>query len=115
MNDYVPLDLASLCNAGLEAFGDGQQAPTGRQSFHGLPFLIGKGEDDDGESCFIALDGAASPVSIPVKQAARTVVFAHRLLESDGLDGGAAGKVVAEYVFSPFGRSRDPCPGPRAL
>ncbi len=101
MEDYQPLDLSAWCNAGLEVLPQGQEAPVGGQSLRGLPFLVGV---EAGGKCVIALDGATGHAVIPINQAARRVIFAHRLLESDLLEGGALGKVVAEYVFRLSGR-----------
>ena len=40
MLDYQPVDLGSLCNAGVAIYGSAAQPPTGRLSLHGLPFLV---------------------------------------------------------------------------
>lgn len=96
MADYQPLDLLAWCNAGVELLGEDQQVCTGRLSLRGLPFIIG---GVDGGNCFIALDGAAGAVTIPIGGPARRVIFAHRLLESDVAGGGVPGREVAEYVF----------------
>jgi hypothetical protein len=99
MNGYEPLDLSAWCNAGQEVLGDGQPAPVGRQSLRGLPFQVGgEGKVDQGR-CFVALDGTSSAVTISVGQKAHRVIFAHRLLESELLEGGELGVEVAEYVF----------------
>ena len=95
MADYQPLDLSTLCNAGLEVLGANADAPIGKQAFRGLPFLV----NADGSKCFIALNDASGSVTIPINQSARRVIIAHRLLESDLMEGGALGKPVADYVF----------------
>ena len=95
MADYQPLDLSTLCNAGLEVLGANVDAPLGKQAFRGLPFLV----NADGSKCFIALNDASGNVTIPVNQSARRLIIAHRLLESDLMEGGALGKPVADYVF----------------
>ena len=95
MADYQPLDLSTLCNAGLKILGENTEAPIGEQAFRGLPFLVGA----DGSKCFIALDSSSGSVTIPINQSARRVIMAHRLLESDLMEGGALGKPVADYVF----------------
>jgi len=41
MHDYQPVDLGPLCNAGITIYKSEQAPPTGQQTFHGLPFLIG--------------------------------------------------------------------------
>ncbi len=99
MMDYQPLDLSALCNAGHEALGHNELPPTGRLQLRGLPFLVGPGGMQATARHFIVLDGASRPVTIPVGHAAHSVIFAHRLLESDVLEGGLPGKTVAEYVF----------------
>src|SRR5205085_62526 len=70
--------------------------PTGRQSFRGLPFVVG---DDEGR-CFLALGGSLDreAVTLPIGRAARSVIVAHRLLESKIMDGGPVGEEVAHYV-----------------
>ena len=95
MNDYEPLDLSRWCNAGLEALGEA--APIGQQSFRGLPFLIGGSAPDEGR-CFIALDGSAASVTIPVAKTARNILFVNRLIESEIIEGGPIGNHVADYV-----------------
>ncbi len=96
MSDYEPLDLSLVCNAGLSALGENVRAPVGQQTFHGLPFQIGASGSGP---CFIAFDGKAKGVTIPIGKTVRWVIVAHRLLESDLLEGGLPGKVIAEYVF----------------
>ena len=44
MADYQPLDLSTLCNAGLEVLGANASAPIGDQAFRGLPFLVNADE-----------------------------------------------------------------------
>ncbi len=96
MPDYEPLDLSTWCNAGVEALGPGSEAPRGRQSLRGLPFVVG---GEESPQCFMALDAATGPISIPIAAAARHVLFAHRLMESDVQEGGVLGRTVADYVF----------------
>ena len=97
MTDYEPLDISTQCNAGLEVLGEDSEAPIGLQTFHGLPFLIG-GNGAQEDRCLIALDGSSTALSIPVGKTARNIIFAHRLMESEILDGGQVGNQVAEYV-----------------
>ncbi|HEY3280867.1 MAG TPA: hypothetical protein VGN26_01200, partial [Armatimonadota bacterium] len=100
MVDYQPLDLSALCNAGPEVLGEGSQAPLGRQSFRGLPFLVGSSTV---EKCFVLLgstpNAAEPPVVVPVEGTARTVIVAHARLDSRVEQGDPAGRVVATYVF----------------
>ena len=96
MNDYEPLDISAQCNADLAALGDHQETPIGDTLFRGLPFKIGG--NTPGQR-LIVLDGSSDPVTIPVGKAARRLIFAHRLLESDVQLGGFPGGQVADYVF----------------
>src|SRR2546423_2641033 len=97
MSEYLPVQLAAFHNAGLALLGADVTAPIGAQQFRGLPFLIG----ENPEHCFVALgrEGRCEPLSIPIGGPARSVVVAHRLLETKILDGAALGEVVADYVF----------------
>ena len=97
MTDYEALNLSNWCNAGTEVLGEGAQPPVGRQTFQGLPFQVG-GDDGSGR-CFIALDGGSSSVTVEIKQAAKRIILAHRLLETEVMEGGELGVAVAEYVF----------------
>jgi hypothetical protein len=102
MNDYEPLDLSSCTNCGVEFAGDPAQPLVGTQSLHGLPFQIGACGDGR-ESCWIGFhgeSGTTGPVTVPVGQKARTLIFAHALLESKVYEGENIGAVVAEYVVS---------------
>src|SRR5579871_2590025 len=80
MKDYEPLDLSAFCNAGPEVCGPDRVPALGAQTFHGLPFQIGAGE---GKPCFLAFGTepplASTPVSIPIEQRARRLLFAHVL------------------------------------
>ena len=68
VHDYEALDLSTHYNAGLAILGPGATAPTGRQSFRGLPFVVG---DDQGR-CFLALGGSLDreAVTLPIGRAA---------------------------------------------
>ncbi|MGH2346206.1 MAG: hypothetical protein ACRDG4_13350, partial [Chloroflexota bacterium] len=97
MDDYTTLQLAHCRNAGLAVLGAAGTAPIGAQRFRGLPFLIG----EDPDRCFVAFgDGVRSePLTIPINGVARSLVVAHRLLDSRILEGGPLGEPIAEYVF----------------
>ena len=96
MSDYEPIDLSELCNAGTELLPSEDPPGIGLQMFRGLPFQVGKAGSS---GCFIRLSEGDAPVSIPVGEAARQVVFAHRLLETDVPQGGQIGNHVADYIF----------------
>lgn len=94
--DYTPLDLSRHYNAGLAILGPDARAPVGAQRFHGLPFQIGAA-DGEGD-CFLVLGGEArTERRLRIGQAARQVIFAHRLLDSQ-IPSGGVGDRVAEYV-----------------
>jgi hypothetical protein len=99
MLDYEPVDLGSLCNTGIAIYGPTEQPPTGRMTFHGLPFLIG-GAAPDPARCFVGLGPGAtdSTLTVPVGATARRVLFAHALLDSRLLEGAPVGAVVAHYT-----------------
>ncbi len=101
MVDYSPLDLSSLCNAGITLYGPKATPPLGAVSLHGLPFLIG-GQVPDAERCFVGLGPAvaSSGINVPVNTTARNVLFAHALLDSRLLDGETVGSVVAQYIIT---------------
>ena len=111
MADYQPLDLSTLCNAGLEVLGANADAPIGKQAFRGLPFLV----NADGSKCFIALNDASGSVTIPINQSTRRVIIAHRLLESDLMEGGALGKACRRLCVPTSRRCRNPYSHPRAI
>jgi len=96
--DYEPLDLSAHCNAGTSLLGEGVQVPVGNQLLRGLPFQVGPAIGSSSR-CFVALGKEAGRLEIPVGKGARWTIFAHRLLESEILEGGPVGEKVAEYVF----------------
>ena len=100
MADYLPLDLSTLCNAGLEVLNEKPNTPIGDQLFRGLPFRV----NDDPANCFIASDKISGSVTIPINSSATGLILAHRLLESDLMEGGPLGIPVADYVFRVEGR-----------
>jgi hypothetical protein len=96
MPSYEPLDIASVCNAGLDVLGAADTDPAlGRVELRGLPFLIGP-EQPSKDSCFVA---PRSAVSVDVGRSARRVIVAHRLLEPAGPAGHGVGETVAHYSF----------------
>src|SRR5438093_13499037 len=96
MNDYEPVSIASVCNAGVEVLGDAAaDVQLGRVDMRGLSFLIGT-EPPAKDRCFVVPE---APVSVEVGRAARRVVAAHRLLEPSAPAGHGAGRVVADSLF----------------
>src|SRR5262245_29651817 len=100
MSDYEPVDLSALCNAGQEVLGEQPPAAVGRQTFQGLPFLIGS-PAGDGSRCFLGFGAGLrrDPQRTPLARRAPRVVVTHRLLDSDLEEGGIAGQQVADYMF----------------
>ena len=101
MAAYEPIDISSACNAGVTLCeGSGEEIPAGERTLQGLPFAIG-GNGATAAKCLIATGPghATDTVSIPVGTQAHHLVFAHRLLESEILDGGPVGDEVGAYVF----------------
>jgi hypothetical protein len=98
MKDYLPLNLSKLCNVGANFIGNNSKPAIGKQTFHGLPFVIGI----NARKCFLGFNGkggAKKSVTIPVGKTARHILFAHRLLESKWVDNEPTGRVIAHYVF----------------
>jgi hypothetical protein len=97
--DYTPLDLSSVCNAGADCLQDTEALPTGCQMFHGIPFQIGS-PGGEGHYCLIRLAGHDGALSIEAGDSpARHVLFAHRQLATQLLNGGSLGEVVAHYTL----------------
>lgn len=96
MKDYEPLDLAKWCNAKIDVLGPEAGVKPGLQKLRGLPFLLGGKKPTARAACLLAPSKA---VTIPIGKAARRVVFAHRMQESNVPGGGPLGITVAEYVF----------------
>ena len=97
MADYEALDLAALCNAGLETLGSARRPPIGDQVFHGLPFRIGDPAKPDG-ACFIRV-APGETVVIPVVRLADHIIVAHCRAQARDGDRLDPGRVVAEYRF----------------
>lgn len=94
--DYEPLDLKSVCNAGVDLLVDNaEQAPLGQVELRGLPFLIGS-DPPTKDRCFLS---PTSPTSIEIGRVARRIIVAHRLLQPAEPAGHGVGQPVADYVF----------------
>src|SRR5215510_6323067 len=100
MSDYETVDLSDYCNAGVSLLGDGVHASIGPQLFRGLPFLIGAPEANP-TRCFVAMGHAhrSEPLRIPIGRPAHRVLVAHRLMETNRLQGEPPGRLVAQYTF----------------
>jgi hypothetical protein len=96
VGDYQPVELAGLCNAGLESVETERVPPIGAQEFHGIPFLIGTGP----EPRFVLLEPGANAVVVPIRRSADHVIVAHRRIRQRAAeDDPAPGTVVARYTF----------------
>ena len=95
---YEPIDLSQWCNAGLDALGVDALGQLGKRIFRGLPFFI----PNDSRRCFITGggDGPRDEIVVPLNGVrAFTLVFLHRLLDSNLLQGGQLGRPAAQYVL----------------
>ncbi len=99
IQDYQPLDLASLCNIGVDILDESANPAIGAQNFHGLPFQIG-GQEGIG-NCFLGFgDGVNTEAAcVPINATAQRVVVVHRLLESEISDGAPVGRLISHYRF----------------
>jgi hypothetical protein len=98
MDEYTPLDLMAVHNAGLALLGEQETAPFGPQQFRGLPFFVGSNP----QHCFVAFGEGLqqAPLSIPIDERAQSIIVAHRLLASGISSGGPVGEPIADYVFT---------------
>ena len=100
MKDYEAISLARLCNAGKEVLGKDEPPRLGRQTMRGLPFQVGA-RDGKGEKFLLALGNgkgfSSEKVKVPVNRTAQNVIFAHRQLDSQLMNNGPLGEVVAHY------------------
>ncbi len=107
MTDYRPVELLSLCNAGVDALPPLEhEAPIGRQLLQGLPFDIG-GAEPSPRRCLIRCGAGSGPVTIPIGRACHTVIVAHALTESRLPAGGPLGRPAATYTFRSAGGGTD--------
>jgi hypothetical protein len=96
MADYEPVPLDTVCNAGVDVFGDDTpNPPIGPVTLRGLPFVIGS-ESPSKDRCLVI---PTSSVSVEVGRQAKRVIIAHRLLEPSGPAGHGVGTAVADYAF----------------
>ncbi|AWT59228.1 MAG: hypothetical protein DF168_00409 [Candidatus Moanabacter tarae] len=95
MNDYYPLDLDPLYNAGVNFLSS--EIPLGQQLFRGLPFKLG----DDPNRCIIAFgkEKGEKRVELPIEAKATWLIIAQRLLESKIPDNGPVGEPIAKFRF----------------
>src|SRR5947209_6870544 len=108
-DDYIPIDVSVLCNAHsteIPAMAAPLGAPSavlvpapvGRQTFRGLPFLLGRTGRGDGPDLVLLGGQTSGSVRIPVGAHATWLIFVHRLLETEVYGGANVGGVVADYV-----------------
>ena len=65
----------------------------------GLPFTVGALGGDPSGKCYVSLAEGDASVTVPVGKAVRTVVFAHRQMETEQDSNGPVGVHVADYVI----------------
>ncbi len=93
---YHAVSLDPLLNAGADILGTEARPALGRVSLRGLPFEIGS----DLGRCYVAFgEDFRTAASIPIGEAVRSVVIAHRLLDSPIQSGGPVGTPVADFRF----------------
>lgn len=107
VDGYEPVDLRMYCNAGREALEGGAPIASGRRTYHGLPFLIGR-EDDPGAPAFVLLEPGHPGVLVPIGRRAARVIVAHRRLPAgDGEREPSLGAPVGAYAFELEGGRAD--------
>ena len=99
MADYEPLDISRSCNAGASLLGDVTDGAVGRQSYRGLPFLVGAPDGAEGADSLVSFGDSTEAITIPIGQPAHALVFAHCLTETKVHLGGPHGVQVADYVL----------------
>lgn len=104
--DYLPLDLSPYCNAGAEVIQSPETPSLGEVTLRGIPFRIGATGPRDRVLpvdfrpwVAFGTDHRSEPLELGVRRTARTVVFAHLMIESQVPFNGPIGGMVAEYVF----------------
>ena len=97
--DYLPVDLSSTWNAGLEALEGHRTPPVGAATFHGIPFLIGDPATSGGP-CFVVLAPGAEPTAVPIDRSGDRVIVAHRWLRrgAPAMDP-PPGTLLGRYTF----------------
>ena len=96
--DYELIDISAFCNAGAECL-PGEDPALGEQAMRGLPFTVGSPGGDPSTNCYVSLAEGETSITVPVGKAARTVIFAHRQLETEQDANGPIGVHVADYVI----------------
>ena len=97
MTDYEPLDISTWCNSPLRILESEVEPLAGLQTFRGLPFLIGTADQNSSSQELIELNGADSPITIPIDKSAQNVIIAHTQLETTVQTDGRWGRHVADY------------------
>lgn len=99
MNDYQPLDIDGARNADALALNADAHSYRGAVSLHGLPFHFGPAAGDKAAVVGWGEGVIMDPLVIPIRAVARTVIIAHRLVDSKLHEGDPVGRVVAVYSF----------------
>lgn len=96
---YEPVDLSTLCNAGLALLEGHRPPPVGAVTFHGIPFRIGDPADEQAP-CFVLLEPGAPSARVSVSRRGDRFILAHRWLRRAGPEmDPAPGTPMAEYTF----------------
>ena len=96
LRGYTPLDLHRWYNCDVSIFDDPDNATLGEKELYGLPFHFG---DRQRAALLVGPGGAADAVTIPVGAAARWLIFAHALHETDLFDGSPVGAPCGAYAL----------------
>ena len=102
--DYEAIDISAWCNTGADYLSE--EDPTiGRQTFRGLPFVVGTAGGAQEGNCYISLAEGEAPVTVPIRKTARHIIFAHRQMDTNQTANGPVGITVAHYAVRTEGHS----------
>ena len=100
--DYEAIDISAWCNTGADYLSDEDPA-LGRQTFRGLPFVVGAADGAQEGNCYISLAEGEAPVTVPIRKTARHIIFAHRQMDTNQTANGPVGITVAHYAVQTDG------------
>lgn len=94
--EYSAIPLDDAVNGPLTLLPEPVRPDPGTLELRGLPFLIGS----DPERSLVHLgDGGAADATVAVGRSARHLIFAHRVLQSQIMQGDPPGRPVVELTF----------------
>lgn len=102
--DYEAINISAWCNTGADYLSEEDPA-IGRQTFRGLPFVVGTAGGAQEENCYISLAEGDAPVTVPIRKTARHIIFAHRQMDTNQTANGPVGITVAHYAVRTEGHS----------